>query len=1191
MLVALCLASFIIGVVVTILIQTFVIRRRLLAIPVEPISHKPQFCQYKLPKELLAVIHDQDQKGRKESCIALNLVIQFLFKELRDTNRVRRWVTKKMNIEFNDMLQSTTGKLIEKITLRDFNLGPTFPVINCVAVDTVKLSEDESLEELDIMADLDYTGGFQLAIEIDLVFKKWAYLSVTVTKLKGIGRLQFTRNPYTHWSFTFYEDPVVEFEVESKFGGRPVPQVTSLIISQIKRILRKRHTLPHYKMRYKPFFIPPDESYNPKDISLKGNLIGEGQLEVKVINCSSLLVEQAERYLFCTLSVDKLRWLEYEELRKKVWVVYEVKIIKGPAQSIGLTFKDDFMLEKYEDVVVVDNVTPNSPASATDIRKGDVLVSVGMTRITSVKQAGKILRNVNDSVMLRLERAKTGSSEDYIKVQDSESSKIKDPAVKDDYINIVIKPCDSDDKQRETENSLSSNQITRDRRSLSTPSSPHRKVLSLVTTGKEYLRRRVKSHTVSEGSVSMTTTSQSELNIPKSPTGHRISKSMDSRQLTRSINGQEEEEDDQPSELPIVTQSGDFIKNRTNSDPGFVLLNSDDSASEDEEEDQDPTSKEQEVKSLPPDGVSIKSEDVEKLGLADMKKTKEVKAQQNPNWNEDFVFYTSPEDKYLNVCVWCRVPPKLDKHEKVIKPGRETLIGHISLPLADISLDCLLTIQRDSQRCVNLVPPENIAGVSRTKFQEYMSHQGFDHRMCHGDITLGFKYGSSQSGDTERRVPEVKVISDKESSEEFVSLPDSLLLGQKSRLEIGKHDFTATQFTSATYCHFCGKKIWLKDAFLCCMCSMICHKKCVVRCQTQTLCTKDGAMMRSNPKDKWKAPIPESRKRQGHKSGAVGILSKFRKDPNVENKTEITQPAPSPQPSPKPSPQPSPQFMRRRNSAPGTDDDKCGSFLDITNIPQTRSSTSIQTLLNTGVLPRRLSEELFGSKYRGDSSEDSDSESSLLQLSKQRAKGQNLDEMVVTAAKEMGKELYAELSLEERKEKLDTMVSKLQKEIDIESENKTEMIKEEMESVDSSQKEALQLKISKSDEKVEALMMMMLHYCAGLQYCLEEEEEERRKGKEKDKIAMLEQTIEVQKLTEQIHKEAEQSTSGNKMFDSIESSSSDSTSDNIRSDRMSSSLEEKSCEINTAVKDGTTKELNNGCIPEEESLEVDSTIH
>ena len=27
------------------------------------------------------------------------------------------------------------------------------------------------------------------------------------------------------------------------------------------------------------------------------------------------------------------------------------------------------------------------------------------------------------------------------------------------------------------------------------------------------------------------------------------------------------------------------------------------------------------------------------------------------------------------------------------------------------------------------------------------------------------------------------------------------------RLEIGKHDFTAKQFHSATYCHFCGKKV------------------------------------------------------------------------------------------------------------------------------------------------------------------------------------------------------------------------------------------------------------------------------------------------------------------------------------------------------------------------------------------------
>ena len=52
---------------------------------------------------------------------------------------------------------------------------------------------------------MDYTGGFQLAVDVYLLFNKSAYLSVTVKKMKGRARMQFTRMPYTHWSFSFYE--------------------------------------------------------------------------------------------------------------------------------------------------------------------------------------------------------------------------------------------------------------------------------------------------------------------------------------------------------------------------------------------------------------------------------------------------------------------------------------------------------------------------------------------------------------------------------------------------------------------------------------------------------------------------------------------------------------------------------------------------------------------------------------------------------------------------------------------------------------------------------------------------------------------------------------------------------------------------------------------------------------------------
>ena len=56
-----------------------------------------------------------------------------------------------------------------------------------------------------LLVDLTYNGGFQLAIDVDMVFGKSAYLSVRVTKLSGLARLQFSRMPYTHWSFAFID--------------------------------------------------------------------------------------------------------------------------------------------------------------------------------------------------------------------------------------------------------------------------------------------------------------------------------------------------------------------------------------------------------------------------------------------------------------------------------------------------------------------------------------------------------------------------------------------------------------------------------------------------------------------------------------------------------------------------------------------------------------------------------------------------------------------------------------------------------------------------------------------------------------------------------------------------------------------------------------------------------------------------
>jgi hypothetical protein len=54
-----------------------------------------------------------------------------------------------------------------------------------------------------------------------------------VLEVRGRFKLHLNEDPYPHWSFSFLQEPVMNFEVESQFQGRPLPQITSLIINQV----------------------------------------------------------------------------------------------------------------------------------------------------------------------------------------------------------------------------------------------------------------------------------------------------------------------------------------------------------------------------------------------------------------------------------------------------------------------------------------------------------------------------------------------------------------------------------------------------------------------------------------------------------------------------------------------------------------------------------------------------------------------------------------------------------------------------------------------------------------------------------------------------------------------------------------------------------------------------------------------
>jgi hypothetical protein len=84
-----------------------------------------------------------------------------------------------------------------------------------------------------------------------------------------------------------------------KFGN----VMDELGLFQIRRTIRKKHTLPNYKFRMKPFFTPPPPRVPQKDLFINGTKIGHGKLTVTIKCCSRLIDVPPDSILYCTLSV------------------------------------------------------------------------------------------------------------------------------------------------------------------------------------------------------------------------------------------------------------------------------------------------------------------------------------------------------------------------------------------------------------------------------------------------------------------------------------------------------------------------------------------------------------------------------------------------------------------------------------------------------------------------------------------------------------------------------------------------------------------------------------------------------------------------------------------------------------------------------------------------------------------------
>uniref|UniRef100_A0A0M3IAU9 SMP-LTD domain-containing protein n=1 Tax=Ascaris lumbricoides TaxID=6252 RepID=A0A0M3IAU9_ASCLU len=306
-----------------------------------------QFQPIRLPPVLRSFL--KSAKGNAvaskwESCFTLSLILHFLYQEHKDTRRFRRWFHKRLQLELNDLMtRSAAGRLIQDIRVRDLSMGSQFPILKGALVESYRMSEDnESFETLNMLVDVDYTGGFQASVDVSMLFGRFAQLSVKLSHLSGKARLTLTREPFTHWTVAFIEMPLLDFKVESQWQGRQVKHIIPLITQQFRRIIQRKHVLPNYKIRYRPFFTNPHLMPSPP-IDAFDHIETVGGLEVTVLQCTRLNTSLAavdHNEVYCTLTLEKRPFLNSAKANSVHCVTVLLNFVRHAlAEPIGLTFK------------------------------------------------------------------------------------------------------------------------------------------------------------------------------------------------------------------------------------------------------------------------------------------------------------------------------------------------------------------------------------------------------------------------------------------------------------------------------------------------------------------------------------------------------------------------------------------------------------------------------------------------------------------------------------------------------------------------------------------------------------------------------------------------------------------------------------------------------------------------------------
>jgi len=1043
----------------------------------------------------------EDSRAKNSAVDTVNYIFQFLFQELKDSSRLRRYLMHKLDTEFKELQKYRAGSIfLQNIVIESFSIGNQCPVFSDIRLQKQERDERGRIKEFIAHLDAEYQDGFSVTLDVTLLFGHKCKIFIRVKHIKGLLRLEFLREPFSHWLLVFQNEPSIDFEVKSYFATVERPQLAHLITQQLRRAIKRKQTWPSYKIRYTPFFPTSKEAMPTEILSAdKRNLIpGKFQLHIKHCDRLSIPFSIFDRQkmpsvvVLLTVNINEKKCVEYLHIDRTEWPTKEIEL---PRSSTKLILKEVNYMDRTE--LLIENIDP-FPSSENPDEFKSIKEAMQDRNLFLMKIQGQEAQSFKQTNRL-LKYKSTISSNDS-------STSITTMANQDKLQLLVGMPL------------LHSVRVSRVIETLSNPDTD--KTLNPTTT-----------LTRSEGS------SSSLSSVLRQRTATALTK--------KSSDGDEESiHEENLSESPtksidiLVSKKGKSSKTHL-SDLTLIMMNTAD------------LSKFQARPTKPKKAESYIDFDANfEFQVGPQEKYLNIALWCKPPLDCDV---PNPGTKFI-LLGYATMPLSeivLDAHMSFKRETQMTLNFRSAFSPKPNLNDAL--IDSESKKRLEL--------SSHKGYDDNMAHGFVTINIRHQpDIQSGLNVQEQKEQFVANGpvLTEIRTnMKDQERKQEqlnFIKVVDAQQ--QKPMKKPTDHDFEDKAFTVATTCASCLKKIWMKTGRQCRECQVTIHRKCEDKFNANNVCSHESINAKSNLISPMGDEDLKSLNQLEMHSGSSAATTPTEENADsisLKNSYEIVSMPTNARPV-------APTTANRlttkaaaalsvldstarrslralgqknanltANLSTATEFSKSDESLSQASVvssgstvskgttvsgspasssklvnaassayskirefkskrtPNTTAETNSTSKSRTSV-ETKPTETISESDLRGAISNYlSDETNDIKGLENYLQEKTTDDSVVYSKAREFGAELFRELTPEKRKEKLDSEISRLQQEIDLQCQIRDEMIREcEQTNIDENEKRKLRAKITNIDDKVQALGALTILYCSGLKHCRSE---------------------------------------------------------------------------------------------------------